>query len=530
MLRKLLLSPSLSNGVLCQSLLTTTTITKHFFSSSSSSSSSSSTPPIEEEEQTIPNNSKISIDRSNLCNPTEHTHEPSNTDSDLVKHLKGVIKFRGGPISVAEYMKEVLTNPKDGFYINRDVFGSEGDFITSPEVSQMFGEMVGIWTMCLWEQMGQPEKVNLIELGPGRGTLMADLLRGASKFEKFAKSLDIHMVECSPTLKKLQYSALKCTHGDVTGSNGYEKTVTTFSGTPVSWHATLEQVPLGCGSRVYTPCSPVMSVDTAHLGDELASPRDNLADLDFTAPCSMDVIALRSEIGVQPPTRDRRNRTSAFSTIALAEITSCPCSAQDIKLWARWSHLLCNAEEMRLEIPWFRLAFDEAYRLFVCGPLLCVASFRPGAGVDSPGAGGPVDGGTESCKVHSCGVIPCGDEESCWRIRAGQGVSTISSVASSFTVSAVLSAVLAVVPSVSLVDGIMEVKSSRRGAKPRENLGRTMDCMDCLPCLPFAMLMMTTMISILCGDEAFGYLVLKELNAGKGWPKLPFSVFTICIS
>ncbi|KAI3874157.1 hypothetical protein MKW92_041268 [Papaver armeniacum] len=117
-------------------------------------------------------------------------------------------------MSVAEYMEEVLTNPKAGFYINRDVFGSGGDFITSPEVSQMFGEMVGVWAMSLWEQMGQPEKVKLIELGPGRGTLMADLLRGSSKFEKFMKSLNIHMVECSPTLKKLQYSALKCTEDD----------------------------------------------------------------------------------------------------------------------------------------------------------------------------------------------------------------------------------------------------------------------------------------------------------------------------
>ncbi|KAJ0100161.1 hypothetical protein Patl1_22113 [Pistacia atlantica] len=85
--------------------------------------------------------------------------------------------FRGGPISVAEYMEEVLTNPKAGFYINGDVFGAEGDFITSPEVSQMFGEMVGVWAMCLWEQIGQPKRVNLVELGPGRGTLMVDLLR-----------------------------------------------------------------------------------------------------------------------------------------------------------------------------------------------------------------------------------------------------------------------------------------------------------------------------------------------------------------
>ncbi|TYH20142.1 hypothetical protein ES288_A05G407800v1 [Gossypium darwinii] len=186
----------------------------------------------------------ITIDRSGLCSAPEHSHEPS-TDSELVKHLKGIIKFRGGPISVAEYMEEVLTNPKAGFYINRDIFGAEGDFITSPEVSQMFGEMVGVWAMCLWEQMGQPKRVNLVELGPGRGTLMADLLRGASKFKNFTESLHIHMVECSPALQKLQHQSLKCMDEENTSEGVDKRSLSTLAGTPVSWHATLEQVPFG---------------------------------------------------------------------------------------------------------------------------------------------------------------------------------------------------------------------------------------------------------------------------------------------
>ncbi|KAF4350920.1 hypothetical protein G4B88_029086, partial [Cannabis sativa] len=96
---------------------------------------------------------------------------------------------------IAEYMEEVLTNPKAGFYISRDVFEAQGDFITSSEVSQMFGEIICLFeihscllvhlsnengwhlVMCLWEQMGQPKKVNLVELGSGRETLMVDLLR-----------------------------------------------------------------------------------------------------------------------------------------------------------------------------------------------------------------------------------------------------------------------------------------------------------------------------------------------------------------
>uniref|UniRef100_A0A7C9AXF5 Protein arginine methyltransferase NDUFAF7 n=1 Tax=Opuntia streptacantha TaxID=393608 RepID=A0A7C9AXF5_OPUST len=142
-------------------------------------------------------------------------------------------------------MEEVLTNPKAGFYINRDVFGAEGDFITSPEVSQMFGEMVGVWAMCLWEQMGRPNKVNLVKLGPGRGTLMVDLLRGASKFKNFTESLHIHLVECSPTLKELQHCNLNCVDEDDNSPNNDKRTISTIAGTPVSWHATLEQVPSG---------------------------------------------------------------------------------------------------------------------------------------------------------------------------------------------------------------------------------------------------------------------------------------------
>ncbi|XP_062106699.1 uncharacterized protein LOC133818032 [Humulus lupulus] len=218
---------------------------KCFFSSSSQIPNSSFVEQLEDANQTTSQPSAtLSIDRSGLYTPPEHSHEPTTSDSELVKHLKGIIKFRGGPISVAEYMEEVLTNPKAGFYINRDVFGAEGDFITSPEVSQMFGEMVGVWAMCLWEQMEQPKKVNLVELGPGRGTLMVDLLRGVSKFKNFIESLHVHLVECSPTLQKLQHQNLKCVDEDITDQVD-KRTISTLAQTPVSWHAALEQVPSG---------------------------------------------------------------------------------------------------------------------------------------------------------------------------------------------------------------------------------------------------------------------------------------------
>lgn len=116
-----------------------------------------------------------------------------------------------GSISIAEYMALALGHPEHGYYRKHDPFGTRGDFITAPEISQIFGEMIGVWCATLWKQSGGGP-VSLVELGPGRGTLMADLLRATKNTQGFHEALTIHMVETSPVLANAQYTRLRHEH------------------------------------------------------------------------------------------------------------------------------------------------------------------------------------------------------------------------------------------------------------------------------------------------------------------------------
>ncbi|PZP87209.1 MAG: methyltransferase [Azospirillum brasilense] len=116
-----------------------------------------------------------------------------------------------GSISVADYMELALAHPEHGYYRKQDPLGARGDFITAPEISQIFGELIGIWCAQVWMQMGGGP-FSLVELGPGRGTLMGDALRATKKIPEFHDSLTIHMVETSPTLAHAQYQRLRHEH------------------------------------------------------------------------------------------------------------------------------------------------------------------------------------------------------------------------------------------------------------------------------------------------------------------------------
>jgi SAM-dependent MidA family methyltransferase len=129
-----------------------------------------------------------------------------------------------GPVPLDRYMGLCLGHPVYGYYMNRDPFGERGDFITAPEISQIFGELIGVWCSAAWDAMGKPSQFNLVELGPGRGTLMADILKAAKVMPGFRNAARIHLVEISPVLRKLQKEKL---------------------GTDATWHDSIASIPDG---------------------------------------------------------------------------------------------------------------------------------------------------------------------------------------------------------------------------------------------------------------------------------------------
>ncbi len=144
--------------------------------------------------------------------------------TELKQQLIDRIKTTG-PISVADYMGECLLHPEHGYYSTRDPFGEEGDFTTAPEISQMFGELLGLCLAQSWLEQGRPEMFILAELGPGRGTLMSDVLRATQGVEGFHAAARITLIEASAALQQVQRQ--------------------TLAGHDVAWVKTVDQLPDG---------------------------------------------------------------------------------------------------------------------------------------------------------------------------------------------------------------------------------------------------------------------------------------------
>ena len=135
---------------------------------------------------------------------------------------------RMGPIPVAEFMALCLYDPQHGYYNHRAPFGAAGDFVTAPEISQMFGELIGLWAATVWQSMGAPDPVALIELGPGRGTMMMDALRVIRVAPEFRKAVRVHFIEASPDLQQRQ-----------------RQTLSGIDDVTLHWHGSIEEVPAG---------------------------------------------------------------------------------------------------------------------------------------------------------------------------------------------------------------------------------------------------------------------------------------------
>lgn len=183
-----------------------------------------------------------------------------------------------GPISLSEYMADCLLHPEHGYYATRDPFGTAGDFITAPEISQMFGELIGLALAQSWLDQGSPAPFTLAELGPGRGTLMADILRAAGSVPGFGQAAEVHLVEASPVLRAAQAAALP-------GAN------------PV-WHDTadtLPDAPLFLVANEFFDALPVRQFERCGNGwaERLVALTGNTLSFGLAAPTPLQALAHR---------------------------------------------------------------------------------------------------------------------------------------------------------------------------------------------------------------------------------------------
>jgi NADH dehydrogenase [ubiquinone] 1 alpha subcomplex assembly factor 7 len=183
---------------------------------------------------------------SHTAAPSSPTSSPTTTPSLLESHLAPLITMRG-PLTVSDFMMHALLHPTMGYYTtvtpDDQIFGSRGDFTTAPEISQLFGELIGVWIVSTWHAMGCPSSLRLVELGPGRGTLASDVLRTVSQFPSFYNSVaSLHLVERSEALRNVQHENLSAlveggSVPPVAGEDGDGLPVPTF------WHDEFSSVP-----------------------------------------------------------------------------------------------------------------------------------------------------------------------------------------------------------------------------------------------------------------------------------------------
>ncbi len=179
-----------------------------------------------------------------LCSKDKlsQTRDGRENDGKLLANLAARIRL-SGPVTVAQYMKEVLTCPRSGYYTAAEAsVGAAGDFVTSPEISQMFGECWGVWVTNEWLKVGGPKNpLQLVELGPGRGTLLDDILRTMTRLLPDVGGVSVHLVEVGDSMRRQQRERICSDENSPSGSPQRSK-----SGSfPVHWYRHLNEVPRG---------------------------------------------------------------------------------------------------------------------------------------------------------------------------------------------------------------------------------------------------------------------------------------------
>ena len=198
-----------------------------------------------------------------------------------MNHIKNLIR-QNGPIKISQFMEIAMYHPLDGYYITGNPLGKNGDFITAPEISQLFGEMIGLYFIDRWIKSGRPKTLNLVELGPGKGTLMIDLLRATKHVIGFHKAIQIHLVESNRNLIEMQKNLLK--------------------GFDVYWHKEVYSLPnndpLIVIANEFFDCLPINQyIKENGLWYERLVDLNHNGDLFFTKAITNDIPVLNQEDG-----------------------------------------------------------------------------------------------------------------------------------------------------------------------------------------------------------------------------------------
>ena len=180
---------------------------------------------------------KIFCLRKSTIRFTHNNAMKPNMLSKIVTKIKAT-----GPISVFDYMQEVLSTPQYGYYASRPGIGPGGDFITSPEITQVFGELVGVWLVSEWARQGKPQNAQIVELGPGNGTLTKDILRILTQLKVKSEFSCVNLIENSPHFLKVQFESL-CESENLSKPSLSLQSGISSNGVPIHWYSSVKDIP-----------------------------------------------------------------------------------------------------------------------------------------------------------------------------------------------------------------------------------------------------------------------------------------------